>query len=84
MHAVALTSTPSIQDFSNFRWMEIVEQDHDKEHETGIEDVQVGLMFEQVAVEALQILDGPEDRSHHDKETSNVQRKYVFLPWKTA
>lgn len=64
--------------------MEPVEQDHDKKHETGIKDIQVGLVSEQVTVEALQILGGPEDRSHHDKETSNVQSKHVLLPRETA
>jgi hypothetical protein len=84
MHAVSFTSTPSIQDLGNFRRMEPVEQDHNKKHETRIKDVQVGLVSEQVTVEALQILHGPEDRSHHDKEASNVQSKHVFLPRKTA
>lgn len=84
MHAVAFTSTPFIQDLSDFRWMKPVEQYHDKKHETGIKDIQVGLVSEQVTVEALQILGGPEDRSHHDEETSNVQSKHVLLPRKTA
>lgn len=67
MHTIAFTSAPAVQDLSDFRWMEPVEQNHNKKHETGIKNIQIGLMLEQVTVEALQILDSPEYRPYHDK-----------------
>lgn len=60
--------------------MNPVEQDHDKKHEGSIKDVQIRLMPQQVSVEALQVFDSPEDRSHHDQHAADVQHLHVFLP----
>lgn len=60
--------------------MNPVEQDHDKKHEESVKDVQIRLMLQQVSIEALQILDSPEEGSNHDQHATDVQHLHVLLP----
>lgn len=64
--------------------MNPVEQDHDKKHEDGIEEVEVCLMSQKISVKPLEVLDGTEHRADHDQETSKVQRPHMFPPGDTA
>lgn len=49
---------------SDFVWMDPVEQNHNKEHQSGIEYVQVSLVTKQVPSVALDILDDSEYASY--------------------
>lgn len=61
-----------------------VEDDHDRKHEQGVEDVEVGFVVEQGAVAPLEILHHSEDRPDHDERAGAVQSPHVLLPGKRA
>ncbi len=57
-----------------------VENGHDEEHESGVEDVEENLGGLQVAVEALDVLDDAEDVSDQDDQRHSVQHQEVVDP----
>jgi len=60
--------------------MHHIEDDHYREHEQGVEYVEVSFVVEQGAVTPLEILHHPEDRSNHDEGTGSVQSPHVLFP----
>ena len=51
---------------SHLAWVDPIEQDHDQEHQSSIENVEEHLMAEQVSGVALDVLDNAEDASNED------------------
>ena len=60
----SMTGLSLLGQLSDFAWMDPVEQDHNEKHQSGVEDVQVSLVTEQVSSVALDILDDSEYASY--------------------
>lgn len=80
----ATISPPSRKYGGDLSGVDPVEQDHDKEHDDRVEEIEVCLVSQKITVEALKVLGGAEDRADHDQETSQVQRHHMFPPGNTA
>ncbi|VTO91764.1 unnamed protein product [Fusarium graminearum] len=83
-HAVPFTTPPFIQNSSYLGRVEPVEQYHNKEHQEGIENVEIDFMLEQETAVTLNVLNRSEKRSHHDEQATDVKNHHVLLPWKSA
>ena len=71
---------PTAQQRLDLARVDDVEDDHDAEHEHGVEGVQEPLVGKDVAVVALDKLDDAEGGSDQDEEAGGVEGEEVFAP----
>lgn len=65
----------------NCAWVTEVEQNHDQEHESRIENVDENLSRQKIPAISLAIFNDTEDGSDHDQGAGNVEDHQVLLPW---
>lgn len=64
--------------------MDEIEQNHDRKHQTSIEDIKKCLVPEQIAIVPRTVLDHPEDRTNKDHQADGHQNPKMLLPTEDA
>lgn len=61
-----------------------IKQQHNRQHQQRIENIQKHLMTKQIPRVPLQILNNPEHAPDHDEGAGDVQVEQVALPWEVC
>jgi hypothetical protein len=79
-HPEALRSFPTPQPALDFARMYPVHDEHDEEHQHGVENINVHLVLEKWAVETIGELDQTEYRPNKNEQACGIQRCHMPLP----